>query len=101
MTTQNPPDLPDQFVEWAHRNPHATARVRHGGRWHVGIISVTTTHRPDGTARTVVRVRDNTRGARSQYQLVTPRAVESGDLQVKVGARYQPWQPQFDEGADR
>jgi hypothetical protein len=81
------------LVAWVRAHKGASARLTDvRGRTHTGTLGVT--QMSGGSDRLTVRVRDDKRGARSQYATVFERDLHDGPgrrLEVKVGSRYVPW----------
>lgn len=80
------------LAAWVETHKSAPARLTDvRGRAHTGTLGVTTS---SGGERVSVRVRDDKRGARSQYATVFERDLHDGPgrrLEVKVGSKYVPW----------
>jgi len=87
----------EALIAWAAVLPHnASVAARVGS--HTGYLSVTTTVRADGSKRVSVRVRDQNRGARRQYQTVLPYHLADGTIncfQIRAeNGRYVNWTPE-------
>lgn len=80
-------------LEWAClydylcEHPAASARIRLPGRIHTGYLTAELVRTSDGVLRVDLQVRDNRRGARSQYQTV--QSIDDLELWTTAG-HYMP-----------